>query len=61
MSQKQQPKTVLRTAGLTIPEMEQSKTAVLNTLASAHSRRGYEYAIKKFITWLSPELVGCWR
>ena len=33
----------------TIPELQQSKTAVLNTLASRHSRRSYEYAIDSFI------------
>jgi hypothetical protein len=33
----------------TIPELQQSKTAVLNTLASRHSRRSYEYAIDRFI------------
>jgi len=30
-------------ATTTIPELQQSKTAVLNTLASRHSRRSYEY------------------
>ncbi len=29
---------------LTIPELEQSKAAVLNTLASVHSRRSYAFA-----------------
>src|SRR5580704_2036920 len=33
-----QPECVGRSATLTIPELEQSKTAVLNTLASQHSR-----------------------
>jgi hypothetical protein len=28
---------------LTIPELEQSKAAVLNTLASVHSRRSYAF------------------
>jgi hypothetical protein len=45
MSKEQQRKSVSRSATLTIPELEQSKTAVLNTLASAHSRRSHEYAI----------------
>jgi hypothetical protein len=31
----------------TIPELEQSKSAVLNTLASVHSRRSYKYAPRK--------------
>jgi hypothetical protein len=38
-----------------IPELEQSKTAVLNTLASAHSRRAYKHAIDKFIAWYCSE------
>jgi hypothetical protein len=38
-------------ATATIPEMQQSKTAVLNTLASKHSRRSYEFAIERFIAW----------
>ena len=40
--------SVGRSATLTIPELEQSKTGVLNTLASVHSRRSYAYAIKRF-------------
>src|SRR5580704_408790 len=38
--------SAVRSAALTIPELEQSKAAVLNTLASVHSRRSY-----KFIAW----------
>jgi hypothetical protein len=41
MFEKQQPMSVSRSAVLTVPELEQSKSAVLNTLASAHSRRMY--------------------
>jgi hypothetical protein len=40
-----------RSDTLTIPELEQSKTAVLNTLASIHSRRCYAFAIDRFIAW----------
>jgi len=47
MSKKQQRKSVRRSATLTVPELEQSKTAVLNALASTHSRRGHEYANRK--------------
>jgi len=54
MSKKQQRKCVSRSATLTIPELEQSKAAVLNTLASAHSQRSYKYAIERFIAWSSP-------
>jgi hypothetical protein len=42
-------------ATLTITELEQSKAAVLNSLASQHSRRGYEYAIERFIAWYCAE------
>jgi site-specific recombinase XerC len=42
-------------AAQTIPELEQSKTAVLNTLASPHSRRSYEHAIERFIAWYCSE------
>lgn len=38
-------------ANLTIPELEQSRAAVLNTLASAQSRRSHQYAIERFIKW----------
>jgi hypothetical protein len=38
----------VRPATLTIPELEQSKAAVLNTLASVHSRRSYAFAIDRF-------------
>ena len=41
--------SVSPSATATIPELQQSKTAVLNTLASKHSRRSYEYAIDRFI------------
>jgi site-specific recombinase XerD len=50
-----QPVSVGRSAMLTIPELEQSKAAVLNSLASQHSRRGYEYAIERFIAWYCSE------
>jgi integrase len=55
MSKKQQQKCVSRSATLTIPELEQSKAAVLNTLASAHSQRSYKYAIERFIAWYCDE------
>jgi N-glycosylase/DNA lyase len=55
MYEKQQLKSVSRYAALTIPELEQSKSAVLNTLASANSRRMYEHAIERFIAWYCDE------
>ncbi len=45
----------LRPNTLTIPELEQSKAAVLNTLASVHSRRSYTFAIDRFIAWYCSE------
>jgi site-specific recombinase XerD len=55
MSKEQQRKRVSRSATLTIPELEQSKAAVLNTLVSAHSQRSYKYAIERFIAWYCDE------
>jgi hypothetical protein len=36
---------------ITIPELEQPRAAVLNTLGSAQSRRGHHYASERFIEW----------
>ena len=55
MPRKNQPESVGLSASLTIPELEQSKAAVLNTLASQHSRRSYKYAIERFIAWYCSE------
>jgi hypothetical protein len=41
---KRTPKTVLR-----LPDLEQSKSAVLNSLASQGSQRSYDHAIREFI------------
>ena len=52
MSAKKRPsKFASRCASLTVPELEQSKTTVLDAVASAHSRRSYKHAIEKFIAW----------
>jgi hypothetical protein len=45
---KNAPTPTTRPATATIPELEHSKTAVLNTVASRHSRRSYQYAIDHF-------------
>ena len=55
MPRKHQSESVGLSATLTIPELEQSKAVVLNTLASQHSRRSYEYAIERFIAWYCSE------
>jgi site-specific recombinase XerD len=44
------PKTVLR-----LPDLEQSKNAVLNSLAAASSRESYGHAIDEFIGWYCSE------
>ena len=47
---KHTPKTVLK-----LPGLEQSKSAVLNSLTSASSKRSYEHAIREFIEWYCSE------
>src|ERR1035438_8859152 len=47
---KRTPKTVLR-----LPDLEQSKSAVPNSLASQSSRRSYDHAIREFIDWYCSE------
>ena len=47
---KQAPKTVLK-----LPDLEQSKSAVLNSLTSPSSQRSYDYAIREFIDWYRSE------
>jgi integrase len=40
---------------LTLPELDQSKTSVLNTLGSLQSRRSYQHAMEQFIAWYCAE------
>jgi hypothetical protein len=47
---KRNPKTVLK-----LPDLEQSKSAVLNSLTSPSSQRSYEHAIREFIDWYCSE------
>src|SRR2546429_821203 len=47
---KRAPKTVLK-----LPDLEQSKSVVLNSLRSASSKRSYEHAICEFIDWYCSE------
>src|SRR5882762_9748929 len=44
------PKTVLR-----LPDLEQSKNAVLNSLAAPSSQESYGHAINEFICWYCSE------
>jgi hypothetical protein len=45
---KKAAKTVIK-----LPDLEQSKSAVLNSLVSASSQRSYDHAIRELIEW-------CW-
>jgi hypothetical protein len=47
---KRVPKTVLK-----LPDLEQSKSAVLNNLTSSSSKRSYAHAIREFIDWYCSE------
>ena len=47
---KRQPKRVL-----TLPDLEQAKTAVLNSLTSASGQRTYDHAIREFVAWYCSE------
>src|ERR1700738_4624009 len=47
---KRTPKTVLK-----LPDLEQSKSAVMNSLTSACSKRSYDHAIREFIDWYCSE------
>ena len=42
-------------SSLSLPELEHSKTAVLNSLTSAQSRKTYSHAIEEFIAWYCSE------
>ena len=47
---KRSPKRVLA-----LPDLEQAKTAVLNSLTSASGQRTYEHAIREFVGWYCSE------
>ena len=40
---------------LRLPDLDQAKTAVLNSLRSPESQRGYKHAIDEFIAWYCSE------
>lgn len=44
------PKTVLR-----LPDLDQAKSAVLNSLTSTDAQRGYRHAIDEFVDWYCSE------
>ncbi len=47
---KRTPKSILK-----LPDLEQSKSAVLNSLPSVSSQRSYDHAIRHFIDWYCSE------
>src|SRR5687768_5215322 len=47
---KKSPKRVLA-----LPDLEQAKTAVLNSLTSASGQRTYDHAIREFVAWYCSE------
>ena len=47
---RQSPKRVLA-----LPDLEQSKTAVLNSLTSRSGQRSYDHAITDFVEWYCSE------
>jgi site-specific recombinase XerD len=49
-TKKRTRKTILK-----LPDLEQSKSAVLNSLTSPNSRRSYDHAIRDFIDWYCSE------
>ena len=40
---------------LALPDLEQSKAAVLNSLTSASGQRTYDHAIREFVAWYCSE------
>jgi hypothetical protein len=44
-----------RTDRPTLPELDQTKRSVLNSLASLQSRRSYRHAMDEFIDWYCSE------
>src|SRR5271168_1593665 len=50
MKRKRAPKFVPK-----LPDLEQSKSAVLNSLTSPSSQRTYDHAIREFIEWYCSE------
>src|SRR3954463_9992275 len=50
IKRKRLPKSVLK-----LPDLEQSKSAVLNSLTSPSSQRSYDHAIREFIDWYCSE------
>src|SRR5277367_6514471 len=48
-------KHVVRKTVLRLPDLDHSKTSVLNSLSSPRSRRNYRFAMDQFIAWYCSE------
>ena len=55
MGRKRTAKAGCRRSALRLPDLDHSKSAVLNSLASPGSRRAYQFAIEEFIAWYCSE------
>ena len=54
MCKKNRKKPNCRKIVLRLPDLDQAKSAVLNSLNSPRSRRNYEFAMEQFIAWYCP-------
>jgi site-specific recombinase XerC len=52
---KKSKKAPCRKIVLRLPDLDHTKSAVLNSLSSPNSRRNYKFAIEQFITWYCSE------
>jgi site-specific recombinase XerC len=52
---KKNRKSLSRKIVLRLPDLDHTKTAILHSLSSPHSRRNYKFAIEQFITWYCSE------
>ena len=55
MRRRQSPKGKRPKTKLGLPDLDHSKSAVLNSLRSPESKRGYRHAIEEFIQWYCAE------
>jgi hypothetical protein len=52
---RRQPKKSSPKHSLNLPDLDQAKSVVLNSLPSKESQRGYRHAIDEFIAWYCSE------
>ena len=55
MKQKRNRRTSRPKRALRLPDLEHARTAVLNSLSSPESQRGYRHAIDEFVDWYYSE------